>query len=85
MVLCPVNLVFAMFPLTSSTSNCNLMYCLEKSPVNSLMVTSTVLPYTSSGSLAGVVPISLSPNATGVLMGVNILVSSLKEKKKEFV
>ena len=66
--MCPVYLVLALSPATLSISNCNLIYCLENSPVNSLIVTSIVLPISNSGSLANVSPISFSSNSNGVLI-----------------
>ena len=58
------------------------MYCLEKSPVNSLMVTSTVLPITKSASFAGVSPISLSSNATGTYTEGNKVVTYYYKEKE---
>ena len=60
-----MNAVLASDPSTETTLNLSLMCILEKSPVRSWTVTSTVLPRTNSGSAEGVSPISASLNIRG--------------------
>ena len=60
-----MNAVLASCPSTDVTLNLSLMCILEKSPVRSWTVTSTVRPMTYSGSAEGVSPISVSLNMRG--------------------